>query len=191
MKILAAIAALLLTSVVAPAAILIFDGPAPMKTFGTDFSPKRNRAMLVYDTTGGQIGIINYFGSRGRGQQIPFEPLPVDGGMISLRRGSMTVLTGVTRSADAGDFNTNFVNFRGKNALLNRSLNLSGPRVLSGTARVTAKTGAQVTHTEQSLSLVYQTKLSNAANEANDSFEQALNRITIELQNRGYAAGIR
>ncbi len=187
MKFLAAVAALFLTSVFAPAAILIFDGPAPMKTFGTDYSTAKNRAMLVYDTTSGQIGIINYHGRRGRGQQHPIAPLAVNGGTISLKRGSMTVLTGVEQFAAAGDFDTRFVNFRGRNDLLNRSANLTGPRVLSGTARVTTRYGGDFTHTEQSFSLAYQTKLSNASNAANDTFENALNRITIVLQNRGFA----
>lgn len=193
MKLLTTLATLLLSQLAASAAILIFDGPAPMKTYGSEPGVRRNRAMLVYDTTTGQVGIINYFGGRGRGrgEQDFFGSIAVDGGTISQKRGSITVLSGVSRTNPQGeDFETRMVSLRGRNSLLNRTTDLTGPRVLSGTARITNRIGTVLTHWEQSFSVVYNRKLSSAANAANDSFDNAIDRVELDLQKRGFDSPI-
>jgi hypothetical protein len=145
--------------------------------------------MMVYDTTVGQVGIINYSGGRGRGrgEQTFLASLQVDGGTVSLKRGSITVLSGVTRtSAESPDFQTQMVSFRGRNSRLNRTTDLTGPQILNGIARTTSRSGTTLAHLEQSFSLVYQAKLSNAANIANESFEEALRRAATDLEKRGF-----
>lgn len=191
MKLFAVVATILFSITSAQAAILIFDGPAPLKSYGTETSVRKNHSVLVYDTTAGQIGIINYSGKRrnGNGEQNFMGTLSVDGGTVPIRRGSITILSGVSRTTpEAGDFSTRLVSFRGRNSVLNQTTDLTGPRVIAGIARVTNRTSAVLTHWEQSFSLVYQSKLSDAANIANDSFDDALNRVAIDLQNRGYAS---
>ncbi len=195
MKLFATLTALLLSHIAASAAILIFDGPAPVKTYGSESGVRRNRAILVYDTATSQVGIINYFGGRGRGrgEQVFLGAISVDGGTISQKRGSITVLSGVSRTNPQGeDFDTRMVSLRGRNSLLNRTTDLTGPRVLSGTARVTNRIGTVLTHWEQSFSAVYQRKLSNAANAANDTFAAAIDRVETDLEKRGFdSLGVR
>ncbi|RYD73968.1 MAG: hypothetical protein EOP84_20670 [Verrucomicrobiaceae bacterium] len=189
MKLFATLAALLVSLTSAQAEILIFDGPAPTKSYGSETEPKRNHAMLVYDTTAGQFGIINYFGKRKqrKGEQDSPIRFAVNGGTIPIKRGSMTVLTGVSYTMpEGGDFDSRMVSLRGKNSLLNRTTDLTGPRILSGIARITNRTGAVLVHWEQSFSAVYESKLSDAANTEGDSFEEAIDRVTMVLQNRGY-----
>jgi hypothetical protein len=188
MRLLASIlAAVLFASLPASATILIYDGPAPAKGFGAAETLRRNRSFLILDTITSQAQLVNFFGKGKSKDYDVVGPIPMDSASIPGARGSQSVATGILRTElQPSDFDTIAMSYRGKNVVLDRSPQLIAPRVISGTFRRTTKNLADISHIEQRFLVTFNKTLTKAAKTNEETLEQAVERVTMILENKGF-----
>jgi hypothetical protein len=180
-------AALLFSSLPASALILIYDGPAPAKGFGSAEKLRRNRTFLVLDTETSQAQMVNFFGRKRTKDFDVIGPVPMDSGSIPGARGSQSVATGVLRTEpQPSDFDTIAISYRGKNVVLDRAPQLIAPRFISGVLRRTTKNLADISHIEQRFLVEFNKKLTKAAKANEETLEEAVERVKTILENKGY-----
>ena len=188
MRLLLTSAAVLLASALsASATILVYEGPAPVKIYGTGTKQKKNQAYLVIETETSRAQLINFYAPRNGRDFAVLEPITLNSGTIPGVNGSTTVATGsVTTEPQPTDFDTIVLSFRGRNRNLDASLNLIHPRVISGIYRRTTKSFSDVTHVEQRFTLRFAKTITAAANRGDETLEEAVERVRIVLENRRY-----
>ena len=180
-------ALLLFSALSASATILIYEGPAPTKVYGTGGNQKKNRAYLILDTTTSQVQLVNFYAPKGRRDFMVEAPIPVHSGTIPGVKGSSTVATGtLSVEPQPTDFGTVVVSFRGRNRDLGKSVPGIYPRVLSGIYRRTSKNLTEVTHIEQRFTLRFSKTITDAANRSEETLEEAVRRVEMVLENRRF-----
>lgn len=185
------LAALLLFSaaVSARADILIYNGLAPAREFGLATRIRREREIFVIDTDHQQIQRL-HAGIMGR--QRVFSVGNVEAIHIIqpiLGRRTFTVVSEAETTTGSGtDFTTESLYLRGLNVRVRVASGATrlAPRLLGGTERTVVQDNTQVSSVEQAYAVFINEILTVASNNANETLDEAVTRVTISLQNAGY-----
>jgi hypothetical protein len=190
MKFLAALSTLLLSvAASAHADILIYGGIAPARELGYVSTIRREREIFVIDTDNQQIQRIHagILGRRGVFSVGDLETIHIV--MPITARRSYTIISQADTTIGSGtNFTTKSLYLRGLNSRVRIAVGtqILAPRVLGGQDRTVTKNDAQLSSLEQSFAAALNVALTVASNTAHETLSEAVDRVTIALENANY-----